>query len=87
MRVCRETIWIWLKWKFAIYRFWQFETFRLALVLLSLPTIPAPVQQDLEARILVGESVGGPDILRAHGPQNMGRPRRRADRPVMRVAA
>jgi hypothetical protein len=58
-----------------------------ALVLLSSPTIPAPVRQDLEARILVGESVGGPDILRAHGPLNMGRPRQRADRPAMRVAA
>ncbi len=23
MRVCPEAIWIWLKWKFAIYRFWH----------------------------------------------------------------
>jgi hypothetical protein len=57
------------------------------LVLLSSPTIPALVRQDLEARILVGESIGGPDILRARGPLNMGRPRRRADLPAIRVAA
>jgi len=57
-----------------------------ALVLLSSPTIPAPVRQDLEARILVGESIGGLDILRSRGALNMGPPRRRADRPI-RVAA
>jgi len=55
-------------------------------VLLSSPTIPAPVRQDLEARILVGESIGGLDILRSRGALNMGPPRRRADRPI-RVAA
>jgi hypothetical protein len=57
------------------------------LVLLSSPTMPAPLRQALEARILVGESIGGPDILRARGPLKMGRPRRRADRPAMRMAA
>jgi hypothetical protein len=33
--------------------------------MLSSPTMPAPVRQDLEARIMAGESIRGPDIDRA----------------------
>jgi hypothetical protein len=58
-----------------------------ALVLLSSPTLPLSVPQDLEARILAGESVGGPDIVRARGAHKMGRPKRPADQPALRVAA
>ena len=36
-----------------------------ALVLLSSQAMPASVRQNLEARILAGESIGGPDIHRA----------------------
>jgi hypothetical protein len=32
---------------------------------LASPTMPAPVRQDLEARILAGERIGGPQIRRA----------------------
>jgi hypothetical protein len=36
-----------------------------ALILLSSPTMPVPARWDMEARIVAGESVGGPDIVRA----------------------
>ncbi len=52
-----------------------------ALVLLSSPTMPAPVRQDLEARILAGQSIGAPDIVRARGKLNPGRPPNKKDRP------
>jgi hypothetical protein len=55
-----------------------------ALTLLSSPTMPASVRQDLEARILAGESIGAPHIVRARG--TAGRPKR-ADRPAMWMAA
>jgi hypothetical protein len=49
--------------------------------------MPAPVRQDLEARILAGESIGGPDIVRARGQLKTGRPRRRLDQRATRMAA
>ena len=58
-----------------------------ALVLLSSPTMPAPVRQDLEARILAGQSIGAPDIVRARGTLKPGRPRRPSDRTAMHMAA
>jgi hypothetical protein len=56
-------------------------------LLLSSPTMPPRVRQDLEARILAGEFVGGPDIVRARGPLKNGRPRRPGQPPAMRMAA
>ena len=58
-----------------------------ALVLLSSPTMPPAVRRDLEARILAGEAIGGPDIVRARGKLKTGRPRRPSDRPAIRIAA
>jgi hypothetical protein len=54
---------------------------------LASPSLPVSARQDLERRILAGESIGGPDIVRARGPLKTGRPRRRADRSAMRMAA
>ena len=51
------------------------------------PTRPSSLRQDLEMRILAGERISGPNIIRARGPLKMGRSRRRADRPAMRMAA
>jgi hypothetical protein len=58
-----------------------------ALALLSSRTMPPTVRQDLEARILAGESIGGPAIVRARGPFKTGRPRRPADQPPLLMAA
>jgi hypothetical protein len=57
----------------------------ISLVTLSSPSIPPAVRRGLEARILAGESIGGPDIVRARGLLKSGRPKR-ADQPV-RMAA
>jgi hypothetical protein len=56
-----------------------------ALLLLASPSMPAAVRGGLEARILAGEAVGGPEIVRARGTLKSGRPRRQA--PAMRMAA
>ena len=66
-----------------IYRRLSWE----GLIQLSSPTLPSSLRQDLERRILAGERISGPNIIRARGPLKMGRPRRRADRPAMRMAA
>jgi hypothetical protein len=49
------------------------------LLQLSSPTMPPAVRQDLEARILAGEAVSGPQIRRARGGPvtRTGRPKRR----------
>jgi hypothetical protein len=59
-----------------------------AIVALASPSLPPAVRQDLEARILAGESIGGPDIARARGGPvtRTGRPKRQPDQPA-RMAA
>jgi hypothetical protein len=58
-----------------------------ALVLLSSPTMSMSVRQDLEARIVAGESVGGPEIVRVRGKLKTRRRRRPKDQPALRMAA
>ena len=50
------------------------------------PTRPSSLRQDLERRILAGERISGPNIIRARGTLKPGRPRRPADQPA-RMAA
>jgi len=53
-----------------------------------LSSIPSSLHQDLEMRILVGESISAPQIRRARGPLRSGSPKRRpANQTAMRVAA
>jgi hypothetical protein len=58
-----------------------------ALVLLSSPTMSMSVRQDLEARIVADESVGGPEIVRVRGKLKTRRRRRPKDQPALRMAA
>jgi hypothetical protein len=50
-----------------------------ALLLLSSPTMPPAVREGLEARILAGEPISGPDIVHAREGRftKTGRPKRR----------
>jgi hypothetical protein len=66
-----------------IYRRLSWE----GLLQLSSPTMPAPVRQRLEARILAGEKIVASDIVRARGTLKTGRPRRPADQSAARMAA
>jgi hypothetical protein len=50
-------------------------------------SIPQSLRRELEAKIIAGKRVGASEIRRARGPLKMGRSRRRADRPAMRMAA
>jgi hypothetical protein len=51
-----------------------------ALLMLASPTMPSAVRQELEARILAGESISGPDIVSAREGRftTTGRPKRRS---------
>ena len=58
------------------------------LLQLASPTMPAPVRQRLEARILAGEKIVASDIVRARGTLKNGRPpRRSASQPAPQMAA
>ena len=51
------------------------------------PATSRDVPRPVATTVLAGERISGPNIIRARGPLKMGRPRRRADRPAMRMAA
>ena len=50
---------------------------------LASPTMPASVRQDIEARILAGERIGGPKIRRAR----LAHAQRRTEQPARMAAA
>jgi hypothetical protein len=66
-----------------IYRRLSWE----GLIQLSSPALPSTLRQGLERRILAGERIGAPQIRRARGKQQTGRPKQRSDHPITQMAA